>query len=339
MAKDAENGMPKENSMQKMVADEVLKHGNSEVIAKVYTFHELAHATENFNPELLLGKGGFGRVYKGHLRDKNKVVAVKQLDMIGVQGNSEFLAEVLTIGRVHHPNLVNLIGYCVNGHQRLLVYEYMKNGSLEEHLFDLNEKRTPLDWHTRMMIAKGMAKGLEYLHNLVVPPIIYGDLKSLNVLLDDNMNPKLSDFGPTKIRPKVGEDHISTRVMETYGYSSPEYATTGELTTKSDVYSFGVVFLELISGRRVIDDKKPSEEQNLIIWAKPLLKEHSKIPMVADPLLNGNYPIKCLHQAVAIASMCLQEEASTRPYISDVVVALEYLATAQDDHEPSNVGE
>ncbi|XP_076881552.1 putative serine/threonine-protein kinase PBL23 [Bidens hawaiensis] len=293
MSKDAENGMPKENSMQKMVADEVLKNGNSDVVAKVYTFHELAHATENFNPELLLGKGGFGRV-----------VAVKQLDMIGVQGNSEFLAEVLTIGHVHHPNLVNLVGYCVNGHQRLLVYEYMKNGSLEEHLFDLNEKKTPLDWHTRMMIAKGMAKGLEYLHNLVVPPIIYRDLKSLNVLLDDDMNPKLSDFGPIKIRPKVGEDHISTRVMETYGYSSPEYAMTGEVTTKSDVYSFGVVFLELISGRRVIDDKKPTEEQNLVIWAKPLLKEHSKIPMVADPLLNGNYPLNVyikpsrLHQCV-----------------------------------------
>ncbi|KAK9064198.1 hypothetical protein SSX86_015578 [Deinandra increscens subsp. villosa] len=339
MTQEVENGKPTENRMQKMVADEVLKQGISEVVAKVYTFRDLAHATENFNPDLLIGKGGFGRVYKGHIGDKNQVVAVKQLDMIGVQGNREFLAEVLTIGRVHHPNLVNLIGYCVNGHQRLLVYEYMKNGSLEEHLFDLDEKKTSLDWHTRMMIAKGVAKALEYLHNVADPPIIYRELKSLNVLLDGDMNPKLSDFGPTKISPKVGEDHISTRVMETYGYSSPEYATTGESTTKSDVYSFGVVFLELISGRRVIDDKRPPEEQNLIIWAKPLLKEHSKIPMVADPLLNGNYPIKCLHQAVAIASMCLQEEASTRPYMSDVVVALEYLASAQDDQEPSKVDE
>ncbi|KAJ0454372.1 putative protein kinase RLK-Pelle-RLCK-VIIa-1 family [Helianthus annuus] len=339
MTQDAENGMPTENSTQKMVANEVLKHGNSEVVAKAYTFHDLAHATENFNPDLLIGKGGFGRVYKGHLGDKNQVVAVKQLDMIKVQGNREFLAEVLTIGRVHHPNLVNLIGYCVNGHQRLLVYEYMANGSLEEHLFDLDEKKTPLDWHTRMKIAKGVAKGLEYLHNMADPPIIYRDLKSLNVLLDGDMNPKLSDYGPIKIRQKEGEDHISTRVMETYGYSSPEYATTGELTTKSNVYSFGVVFLELISGRRVVDNKRPTEEQNLIIWAKPLLKEHAKIPLVADPLLKGNYPLKCLHQAVAIASMCLQEEASTRPYISDVVVALEYLATAQDDQEPSNVDE
>lgn len=131
---------------------------------------------------------------------------------------------------------------------------------------DLDEKKTSLDWYTRMMIVKGVAKGLEYLHNVADPPIIYRNLKSLNVLLDDDMNPKLSGFGPIKIGPKHGEDHISTKVMETYGYSSPEYATSGEVTTKSDVYSFGVVLLELISGRRVIDDKRPTEEQNLIIW-------------------------------------------------------------------------
>ncbi|XP_071738057.1 probable serine/threonine-protein kinase PBL23 [Rutidosis leptorrhynchoides] len=329
MTQEVENDVPTENvNKQKLVAEEVLKQGTSEVKAEVYNFQDLAHATENFNPDLLVGKGGFGRVYKGHLREKNQVVAVKQLDMIGVQGNPEFLAEVLIVSRLHHPNLVNLLGYCANGHQRLLVYEYMANGSLEEHLFDLHEKKTPLDWHTRMKIAKGVAKGLEYLHDVAVPSIIYRDLKPPNVLLDDDMNSKLSDFGLTNFGPKEGD--ISTRVMGTYGYSSPEYAMTGELTSKSDVYSFGVVFLELISGRRVVDDKRPTDEQNLITWAKPLFKDHSKIPMVADPLLNGNYSIKCLHQAIAIASMCLQEEASTRPYMSDVVVALDYLATVQD---------
>nr|XP_043622448.1 probable serine/threonine-protein kinase PBL23 [Erigeron canadensis] len=335
MTQEAENGLPTENNKQKLVAEEVLKHGmiSEEDVAELYTFRDLAHATENFNPDLLIGKGGFGRVYKGHLRDNDKAVAVKQLDMIGVHGNPEFLAEVLTLSRLHHPNLVSLLGYCANGHQRLLVYEYMTNGSLEEHLFDLDDNKTPLDWHTRIMIAKGVSKGLAYLHDVADPPIIYRELKSLNVLLDHDMNPKLSDFGLTNFSPKEGEDHISTRVMGTCGYSSPEYAMTGDLTTKSDVYSFGVVFLELISGRRVIDDKRPTDEQNLVIWAKPLLKDHSKIPEVADPLLNGNYPIKCLYQAVAIASMCLQEEASTRPYMSDVVVALEYLATFQDSDD------
>lgn len=339
MTQEVENDMPIENSKQKMVADEVLKHTYPELVAEAYTFRDLAHATENFNPDLLVGKGGFGRVYKGHLGDRNQVVAVKQLDMIGVQGNREFLAEVLTLSRVNHPNLVNLIGYCANGHQRLLVYEYMTNGSLEEHIFDMDENKTPLDWHTRMMIAKGVAKGLEYLHNVADPPIIYGDLRSSNVLLDDDKNPRLSDFGLANFSPKQGEDHISTRVMGTYGYSSPEYGMSGELTTKSDVYSFGVVFLELISGRRVIDDKRPTEEQNLVIWAKPLFKDQSTIPTVADPLLNGNYPISCLRQAIAIASMCLQEEANTRPYMSDVVVALEYLATVQDDPAEPNADE
>ncbi|KVH97388.1 Protein kinase, catalytic domain-containing protein [Cynara cardunculus var. scolymus] len=257
--------------------------------------------------------------------------------MIGVQGNREFLAEVLTLSRVHHPNLVNLVGYCAHGHQRLLVYEYMMNGSLEEHLFDLDENTAPLDWHTRMKIAKGVAKGLEYLHDVADPPVIYRDLKSSNVLLDGDMNPKLSDFGLNKFAPREGEDHMSARVMGTYGYCSPEYAMTGELTTKSDVYSFGVVFLELISGRRVIDDTRPTEEENLVIWAKPLFKDPSKFPMVADPLLNDNYPIKSLHQAVAIAAMCLQDEASTRPYMSDVVVALDYLAMVQDHDVPSEV--
>lgn len=142
---------------------------------------------------------------------------------------------------------------------------------------DLDENKTPLDWHTRMTIAKGMAQGLMYLHNEANPPVIYKDLKSSNVLLDDDMNPKLSDFGLTNFCPKAGEDHISTRVTGTYGYVSPEYAMIGELTTKSDVYSFGVVFLELISGRRVIDDKKPNEEQNLIIWVSFYIfkKNHS----------------------------------------------------------------
>ncbi|CAI9292584.1 unnamed protein product [Lactuca saligna] len=337
MTQEVVDDMNTENagSKQRMVAEEVLKHENPEIVAEVYNFRDLAHATENFNPDLLVGKGGFGRVYKGHLEGKDQDVAVKQLDMIGVQGNSEFLAEVLTLSRVRHPNLVNLIGYCANGHQRLLVYEYMTNGSLEEHIFDLDDNKTPFDWHTRMMLAKGVAKGLEYLHNDADPPIIYRDLKSSNILLDDDMNPKLSDFGLAKFGPKEGEDHISTRVMGTYGHSSPEYAMTGELTTKSDVYSFGVVFLELISGRKVIDHRRPSEEKNLITWAQPLFKDQSKHPMVADPLLNGDYPIKCLHQAIAIAAMCLQEEPNTRPYMSDVVVALDYLAMVQDDHKPN----
>ncbi|XP_047308020.1 probable serine/threonine-protein kinase PBL23 [Impatiens glandulifera] len=221
-----------------------------------------------------------------------EVVAVKQLDKNGIQGNREFLAEVLTLSLVHHPNLVNLIGYCADGHQRILVYEYMANGSLEDHLLLSHRQTTAtteetetktktsttsravvavggLDWDTRMKIAKGAAQGLEYLHDTANPPIIYRDFKASNILLDDLFNPKLSDFGLAKLGPTGGDkDHVSTRVMGTYGYCAPEYERTGQLTTKSDVYSFGVVFLEIISGRRAIDTTKPAPEQNLVTWVR-----------------------------------------------------------------------
>ncbi|XP_058197741.1 probable serine/threonine-protein kinase PBL23 [Rhododendron vialii] len=311
---------------QRKLAEEILKFGKVKVAAEVFTFRQLAAATNNFNADLLLGEGGFGRVYKGHIRTTSQPVAVKQLDKNGVQGNREFLAEVLTLSLVNHPNLVNLIGYCADGHQRILVYEYMSNGSLEDHLLDLPQGKNPLDWFTRMKIAKGAAEGLEYLHDTVDPPIIYRDFKPSNILLDEDFIPKLSDFGLAKLGPTGDQQHVSTRVMGTYGYCAPEYAMTGKLTTKSDVYSFGVVFLEIITGRRVIDMARPPAEQNLIVWAAPLLKDRRKCTLMADPRLEGNYPTKGLYQALAVAAMCLQDEASTRPLICDVVTALEYLA-------------
>ncbi|KAF3661685.1 Serine/threonine-protein kinase CDG1 [Capsicum annuum] len=326
-------------SKQKLIAEDILRYGNVNISAEVFTFRELAHATDNFNPELLVGEGGFGRVYKGHLKTTDKVVAVKQLDRNGVQGNREFLAEVLTLSLVSHPNLVNLIGYCADGNQRILVYEFMENGSLEDHLLDLPSNMKPLDWYTRMKIAKGAAQGLEYLHDIANPKIIYRDFKASNVLLDGFLNPKLSDFGLAKLGPAEGEDHVSTRVMGTYGYCAPEYAMTGQLTSKSDVYSFGVVLLEIISGRRAIDNTRPPGEQNLISWARPLFKDKNKLTEMADPLLGGNYPVKEFRQALAIANMCLQDEANTRPLICDVVTALEYLAVPRDDEDTVSTSE
>ncbi|XP_027088098.1 probable serine/threonine-protein kinase PBL23 [Coffea arabica] len=318
-------------SKQRTVAEDILRYGHVKVAAEVFTFRELAAATDNFNSELLVGEGGFGRVYMGRLKKTDQVVAVKQLDRNGFQGNREFLAEVLTLSLVHHPNLVNLIGYCADGRQRILVYEYMRNGSLEDHLFDIPPHKKPLDWFTRMKIAKGAAQGLEYLHDTANPQIIYRDLKASNILLDDEFNPKLSDFGLAKLGPTGDKDHVSTRVMGTYGYCAPEYAMTGQLTTKSDIYSFGVVLLEIITGRRAIDNTRPTAEQNLISWAKPYFKDRRQFTFLADPLLEGDYPVKCLHQAVAVAAMCLQDEASTRPFIGDVVTALEYLAMSTDE--------
>ncbi|XVF72193.1 hypothetical protein PTKIN_Ptkin12aG0100200 [Pterospermum kingtungense] len=311
-------------------ADTPKDNGNNNIAAQTFTFRELATATKNFRQECLIGEGGFGRVYKGKLDKTGQVVAVKQLDRNGLQGNREFLVEVLMLSLLHHTNLVNLIGYCADGDQRLLVYEYMTLGSLEDHLLDLAPEQKPLDWYARMKIALGAAKGLEYLHDKANPPVIYRDLKSSNILLDKEFNAKLSDFGLAKLGPTGDKTHVSSRVMGTYGYCAPEYQRTGQLTVKSDVYSFGVVLLELITGRRAIDTTRPNKEQNLVAWAEPVFKEPSKFSELADPLLNGDFPIKGLHQAVAVAAMCLQEEASVRPLISDVVTALSFLGNGPD---------
>ncbi|KAD5317246.1 hypothetical protein E3N88_17192 [Mikania micrantha] len=312
----------------------VTKDGQTaNIAAQTFTFRELAAATKNFRPESLLGEGGFGRVYKGRLDSTGQVVAVKQLDRNGLQGNREFLVEVLMLSLLHHSNLVNLIGYCADGDQRLLVYEFMPLGSLEDHLHDLPPDKEPLDWNTRMKIAAGAAKGLEYLHDKANPPVIYRDLKSSNILLNEGFHPKLSDFGLAKLGPVGDKTHVSTRVMGTYGYCAPEYAMTGQLTLKSDVYSFGVVFLELITGRKAIDNTRAPGEHNLVAWARPLFKDRRKFPKMADPLLQGRYPVRGLYQALAVAAMCLQEQAATRPLIGDVVTALTYLASQPYDPE------
>ncbi|KAL8139036.1 hypothetical protein V2J09_005037 [Rumex salicifolius] len=306
--------------------------------SQTFTFRELATATKNFRQECLIGEGGFGRI-----------VAVKQLDRNGLQGNQEFLVEVLMLSQVHHQNLVNLIGYCADGEQRLLVYEFMPLGSLEDHLLgtqltfhdqdfisfllktyyihELSPDQDPLDWYTRMKIALSAAQGLEYLHDKANPPIIYRDLKSSNILLDKHYNAKLSDFGLAKLGPLGDKTHVSSRVMGTYGYCAPEYQRTGHLTVKSDVYSFGVVLLELITGQRVIDTTKRREEQNLVAWAQPIFREPRKFPELADPSLEGKFPMTGLKQAVAIAAMCLQEEETTRPLMCDVVTALRFLSS------------
>ncbi|XP_020234659.1 probable serine/threonine-protein kinase PBL21 [Cajanus cajan] len=294
--------------------------------AASFGFRELAAATRGFKEVNLIGEGGFGRVYKGRL-STGELVAVKQLSHDGRQGFQEFVTEVLMLSLLHHSNLVKLIGYCTDGDQRLLVYEYMPMGSLEDHLFDPSQDKEPLSWSARMKIAVGAARGLEYLHCKADPPVIYRDLKSANILLDNEFNPKLSDFGLAKLGPVGDNTHVSTRVMGTYGYCAPEYAMSGKLTLKSDIYSFGVVLLELITGRRAIDACRKPGEQNLVSWSRPYFSDRRKFVHMVDPLLQGNFPLRCLHQAIAITAMCLQEQPKFRPLIGDIVVALEYLAS------------
>ncbi|KAG7543200.1 Protein kinase domain [Arabidopsis thaliana x Arabidopsis arenosa] len=303
------------------------KESPKNIEAKSFKFRELATATNSFRQEFLIGEGGFGRVYKGKMEKTGQVVAVKQLDRNGLQGNREFLVEIFRLSLLHHPNLANLIGYCLDGDQRLLVYEFMPLGSLEDHLLDVGVGQQPLDWNSRIRIALGAAKGLEYLHEKANPPVIYRDFKSSNILLNGDLDAKLSDFGLAKLGSVEDTQNVSSRVVGTYGYCAPEYHKTGQLTVKSDVYSFGVVLLELITGKRVIDTTRPSHEQNLVTWAQPIFKEPNRFPELADPLLRGEFPEKSLNQAVAVAAMCLQEEPIVRPLISDVVTALSYMST------------
>ncbi|KAF8039866.1 hypothetical protein BT93_B2163 [Corymbia citriodora subsp. variegata] len=301
--------------------------------AQTFTFDELAAATGNFRSDCFIGEGGFGKVYKGHLEKINQVVAIKQLDRNGLQGTKEFIVEVAMLSLVDHPNLVKLIGFCAERDQRLLVYEYMPLGSLDKHLHDLPPNKKGLDWNMRMRIAAGAARGLEYLHDKLKPPIIYRDLKCSNILLGEDYHPKLSDFGLAKVGPSGDKTHVSTRVMGTYGYCAPDYAMTGQLTFKSDIYSFGVALLELITGRKAFDPSKGPKEQNLVAWARPLFRDRKKFSLMADPMLGGGYPLRGLYQALAIAAMCVQEQPNMRPAIADVVTALSYLASQK--YEPS----
>ncbi|KQJ89945.1 probable serine/threonine-protein kinase PIX7 isoform X2 [Brachypodium distachyon] len=301
-----------------------------------FAFNDLKCATRNFRPESLLGEGGFGCVFKGWIEENGTApvkpgtgltVAVKTLNHDGLQGHKEWVAEVDFLGNLHHPNLVRLIGYCVEDDQRLLVYEFMPRGSLDNHLF---RRSLPLPWSIRMKVALGAAQGLSFLHEEAERPVIYRDFKTSNILLDADYNAKLSDFGLAKDGPVGDKTHVSTRVMGTYGYAAPEYVMTGHLTSKSDVYSFGVVLLEMMSGRRSMDKNRPNGEHNLVEWARPLLGERQRFYKLVDPRLEGNFSVKGAQKAAQLARACLSRDPKARPLMSQVVEALKPLLNLKD---------
>ncbi|KAK4763888.1 hypothetical protein SAY87_013326 [Trapa incisa] len=301
-----------------------------------FTFNDLKLATRNFRPESLLGEGGFGCVFKGWIEENGTApvrpgtgltVAVKTLNQDGLQGHREWVAEVNFLGDLIHPNLVKLIGYCIEDDQRLLVYEFMPRGSLENHLF---RRSLPLPWSVRMKIALGAARGLAFLHEEAERLVIYRDFKTSNVLLDADYNAKLSDFGLAKDGPEDGKTHVSTRVMGTYGYAAPEYVMTGHLTLKSDVYSFGVVLLEMMTGRRSVDKNRPNGEHNLVEWARPHLTDRRRFYKLIDPRLEGNFSMKGAQKATQLAAHCLSRDPKARPLMSEVVKALKPLLNLKD---------
>ncbi|KAK4480954.1 hypothetical protein RD792_011815 [Penstemon davidsonii] len=310
---------------------------------KSFTFSDLKAATRNFRPDSVLGEGGFGSVFKGWIDEHSlaaskpgsgMVIAVKRLNQDGWQGHKEWLAEINYLGQLRHPNLVKLIGYCLEDDQRLLVYEFMPKGSMENHLFRRGSYFQPLSWSLRMKIALGAARGLAFLHSAETK-VIYRDFKTSNILLDSNYNAKLSDFGLARDGPTGDKSYVSTRVMGTYGYAAPEYLSTGHLTAKSDVYTFGVVLLEILSGKKAIDKNRPTGEHNLVEWAKPYLTNKRRIFRVLDARLEGQYSLGRAVKTATLALQCLRMDARSRPSMDEVVTALEQLQESKDTSKNS----
>ncbi|CAI9769882.1 unnamed protein product [Fraxinus pennsylvanica] len=285
-----------------------------------YSLKDLEIATNQFSDDNVIGEGGYGIVYRGVLHD-GSVVAVKNLLNNKGQAGKEFKVEVEAIGKVRHKNLVGLMGYCAEGAQRLLVYEYIDNGNLEQWLHGDVGPVSPLTWEIRMKIAIGTARGLAYLHEGLEPKVVHRDVKSSNILLDRKWNPKVSDFGLAKLLGSE-KSYVTTRVMGTFGYVSPDYASTGMLNEGNDVYSFGVLLMEIITGRSPVDYSRPPGEMNLIDWFKGMVGSRRGEELV-DPLIEIPPPPRTLKRVLLVCLRCIDLDASKRPKMGQIVHMLE----------------
>lgn len=285
-----------------------------------FTLRDLELATNRFSKENVLGEGGYGVVYRGKLINGTPVAVKKLLNNLG-QAEKEFRVEVEAIGHVRHKNLVRLLGYCIEGTHRMLVYEYVNNGNLEQWLHGAMCHHGYLTWEARMKVLLGTAKALAYLHEAIEPKVVHRDIKSSNILIDDEFNAKVSDFGLAKLLG-AGKSHITTRVMGTFGYVAPEYANTGLLNEKSDVYSFGVVLLEAITGRDPVDYGRPAQEVNLVDWLKMMVGSR-RSEEVVDPNMESRPSTRALKRALLTALRCVDPDSDKRPRMSQVVRMLE----------------
>uniref|UniRef100_A0A452Z766 non-specific serine/threonine protein kinase n=2 Tax=Aegilops tauschii subsp. strangulata TaxID=200361 RepID=A0A452Z766_AEGTS len=284
-----------------------------------YTLRELDEATAGFAPDRVVGEGGYGIVYLGVFADGRQVAVKNLLNNRCVP--IEQTRAVEAIGRVRHKNLVRLLGYCVEGAHRILVYEYVDNGNLEQWLHGDNGPVSPLSWDARMDIVLGTAKGITYLHEGLEPKVVHRDIKSSNILLDKRWNSKVSDFGLAKL---LGSDsnYVTTRVMGTFGYVAPEYASTGMLNERSDVYSFGVLIMEIISGRCPVDYARPPTEVNLVEWLKKMVSNRD-YEAVLDPKLPEKPSSKALKKALLVALRCVDPDSQKRPKMGHAIHMLE----------------
>ncbi|CAN0900935.1 Probable serine/threonine-protein kinase At1g01540 [Linum grandiflorum] len=300
-----------------------------------YTLRELEEATNCFADSNVVGEGGYGIVYHGVLQDGGQV-AVKNLLNNRGQAEREFKVEVEAIGRVRHKNLVRLLGYCAEGARRMLVYEYVNNGNLEQWLHGEVGPCSPLSWEIRMNIILGAAKGLAYLHEGLEPKVVHRDVKSSNILLDQLWNAKVSDFGLAKLLCSE-RSYITTRVMGTFGYVAPEYASTGMLNESSDVYSFGILVMEIISGRNPVDYARPAEEVNLVDWIKKMVTSRNA-EGVLDPRLSEKPASRALKRALLVALRCVDPNSQKRPKMGHIVHMLEADDSFREDRRaPASV--
>ncbi|KAK4284595.1 hypothetical protein QN277_001404 [Acacia crassicarpa] len=276
-----------------------------------FNYSEIKKATDDFST--IIGQGGFGTVYKAHFSD-GLVAAVKRMDKASEQKGDEFCREIELVARLHHRHLVALRGFCIKKQERFLVYEYMENGSLKDHLH--SPGKTPLSWRTRIQIAIDVANALDYLHFYCDPSLCHRDIKSSNILLDEKFVAKLADFGLAHASRdgSICFEPVNTDVRGTPGYMDPEYIVTQELTEKSDIYSFGVVLLEIVTGRRAIQDNK-----NLVEWAQPFMESESRLMELVDPNVRESFDLDQLQTVVSIVGWCTQREGRARPSIKQVL--------------------
>ncbi|MFS7903695.1 putative protein kinase RLK-Pelle-RLCK-VIII family [Helianthus anomalus] len=294
---------------------------------------ELNKITSNFGTKSLVGEGSYGRVFYAKL-STGEEVAVKKLDTSSSpEPDNDFVAQLSVVSRLKNEHFVELLGYCLEANNRILVYQYATMGSLHDVLHGRKgvqgaEPGPALSWTQRVRIAYGAARGLEYLHEKVQPSIVHRDVRSSNVLLFDDCETKIADFNLSSQSSDSAARLHSTRVLGTFGYHAPEYAMTGQITSKSDVYSFGVVLLELLTGRKPVDHTMPKGQQSLVTWATPKLSE-DKVKQCIDPKLNNDYPPKAVAKMAAVAALCVQYEADFRPNMTIVVKALQPLYNAK----------
>ncbi|CAA0825159.1 Protein STRUBBELIG-RECEPTOR FAMILY 8 [Striga hermonthica] len=295
-----------------------LKRVKSPLTATSYTVAVLQTATNSFSQENLVGEGSLGRVYRAEFPN-GKILAVKKVDnsALSLQEEDDFFEAVSNMSRLRHPNIVPLVGYCAEHGQRLLVHDYVGNGCLHDMLHFADDRSRMLTWNSRVRVALGTARALEYLHEVCLPSVVHRNLKSANILLDDELNPHLSDCGLASLTPNTERQVSSTQMIGSFGYSAPEFALSGIYTVKSDVYSFGVVMLELLTGRKPLDSSRSRSEQSLVRWATPQLHDIDALAKMVDPTLNGMYPAKSLSRFADIIAICVQPEPEFRPPMSE----------------------